>query len=82
MCSRTKKTYHFPLSPVLGSSLKLFYILILYYTIYTPTLYIPQNIAFSFQHLKGFVILAFFSVKQQVLTGHVVEAAACVPQVD
>lgn len=82
MCSRRKKTHHFPPSLVPGSSLKLSYISILYYTIYTPTLNIPQNTALPFQHLKGFVILAFFSVKQQVLTGHVVEAAACMPQVD
>lgn len=77
-----KKTHHFPPSLVPGSSLKLSYISILYYTIYTPTLNIPQNTALPFQHLKGFVILAFFSVKQQVLTGHAVEAAACMPQVD
>ena len=41
-----------------------------------------QSRALPFQHLKGFDILAFFPMKQQVLTGHVVGAAACMPQAD
>lgn len=51
-------------------------------TIHIPTPNIPQSRALSFQHLKGFDILAFFPMKQQVLTGHVFGAATCMPQVD
>ena len=71
---------HPPPPSILGSRLKLFYILILYFNSSHP--YSSQSRALPFQHLKGIDIPAFFPWKQQVLTGHVVGAAACMPQVD
>lgn len=69
-----------PAPRILGSSLKLFYILILYFNYSHP--HNSQSRALPFQHLKRFDIPAFFPWKQQVLTGHVVGATACMPQVD